>query len=158
MPIHATERRDYLRRRLAVYLTGQTITGSPVFQVAGFERVPADATGPLVRLSFIDLPGRVSGEVAAGETAVEEALQVVLDLYWPTAENAYAVDEAQSQFLYALRELRLSLQEYSTPASPTATVGYLRVALPPEAQTLPSEDHYDRRRVTAIVNWFSQHS
>lgn len=159
MPISDTERRDYAYRRLATWADGLSIAGSPALQVDGFDRVPADDSAPLWRLTFEDLPGRVSGYASSTETAVEESIQMVSDLFWPVASaDRYQLIQAASDIAYALRELRLTFLEYSTPASPTATGDYFRVIDPPVVSRLPSEDQYHRRRVLAVVRWFSAHS
>jgi hypothetical protein len=160
VPISDTERRDYARRRLALWADGLSLTGSPALQVDGFSRTPADDTRPLWRLTFEDLPGRASGHVSSTQTAVEESVQLVSDLFWPIeTSDRWELDAAASDLIYALRELRLTFREYSTPASPSDVSGYyLRIVDPPSVSRLPSEDQYHRRRVLAVVRWFSAHS
>ena len=159
MTIHNTERVDYAIRRGAIYLTGLTVTGSPIWHVQGFERPITSDSDPIARLTFEPLPGRVQGYVSASQTAIEQSLQVVIDLFWPTSRPAYQVDQAASELYYELRELRLSFREYGTPASPTDVTGYfLRVVDPPSILRLPSADHNDRRRVIAVFRWLSAHS
>jgi len=161
MAIHASERWANTEARLQAWYSGLTITGTPD---KTYDRVDRDQDAPnvaFIRMSLEPLPANFSGFINSTETAVEELVLVVFDLFWPSVDtDTRAIWKAADDLGFEMRGLSLQMLDYSsTPATPTTITGYfLRAIRPVERISLPVQDGYDRLRVSVTVRWFSSHT
>ena len=162
MAIDATERLTNVRRTVASYVNGLTLTGTPTLLLRDDPRRP---TGPLLRLT-LEFPGGAPyiGRWSGTQAAFRAAVLVVLDLFWPvtdTSENSnlwsfsLAVDELRNAFL----GLKLGLNDYSADASNPSVVASSYIDFTdPEQEPPRTEDGYRRSRIVCNGRWIVRHT
>lgn len=162
MVIDPTARYTNVRARVNGYLTGLTVTGTPVWVIDGSH--PVDST-KWARITYRPVMEQWSGRSSETQTVTDVHDLVVVDLFWPTGDTVdsadlYEIDKAADDVAHGLRSLGLSFLDYSSdPSNPTAVDGArIFVVEPNRIETLDPSGGYARRQVTAEIRWFLRHT
>ncbi len=163
MSIHPTARIDWIQARLMIWLRSQTLTGSPAVAEAD-EPSLADLGGPWARVSFDELPPQPIGRYASTLSASRMALIMSVELLWPHATSeASPVSfrqhvQAASELRDLMTFLRLSVQDYTDPASPATVADAMLSIQTAEIRRFPDTSGYRRRQVRGVVDWVARFS
>jgi len=163
MSIHPTARIDWIQARLMIWLRSQTLTGSPAVAEAD-EPSLADLGGPWARVSFDELPPQPIGRYASTLSASRMSLIMSVELLWPhaTTEASPVPFRQHVQAASELRDLmtflRLSVQDYTNPASPATVADAMLSIQTAEIRRFPDTSGYRRRQVRGVVDWVARFS
>ena len=158
MPVHATARIDWIQARLMGWLRSQSLTGSPAIAEVD-EPALASQSGPWARVAFDELPPQPIGRWDATTSAMRLSLVMSVELFWPssTSESSPVAFRQHIQAASELRDLmtflRLSVEDYTVPASPSTVTDAMLAISSAEIRRIPDTDGYRRRQVRGIVTW-----
>lgn len=166
MAMHATERADFVERRLLSWLKepDRAFPGLTPDHILHVDQTRSAKlpTSPRIRVTFAPQEARWSGKVSSTQTAHLETTLLVIDLFWPAggagkAFNLYDPSHTASVIKSALSYLNLSFLDYTDPANP-ATVDNAAITIrrPVTLQRLSNENNLRRWQVRAFVEWFSR--
>jgi len=161
MPAHATARIDWIQARLMGWLRSQTIPGSPSIAEAD-EPSLASLAGPWLRVTFDELEPVPVGRWDATTSAMRMSLVMSVEVFWPSStEESSPVAfrqhvQAASEIRSLMTFLRLSIEDYTTPASPITVSDAVLSIQTAEMRRIPDTDGYRRRQVRAIVDWIAR--
>lgn len=163
MSIHATARIDWIQARLLIWLRAQTLTGSPAVAEAD-EPSLASLGGPWARVTFDELPPQPIGRFNSTQSASRMSMVMSVELLWPHAtEEASPVAfrqhvQAASELRDLMTFLRLDVQDYTNPASPSTVADAMLAIQTAEIRRFPDADGYRRRQVRGVVDWVARFS
>lgn len=162
MALTPTTRLTNVRRTIASYVAGLTLTDTPTVLLRDD---PRRVTGAFLRLST-EFPGGAAyiGRWGSTQAAFQSPVLAIIDLFWPVADTSetsslwsfsLVVDELRDAFL----ALKLGINDYSVdPSSPTVIDDAYIDFTDPEGAEPRTEDGYRRTRITCRGRWIARHT